>query len=126
VEKMIKFKTDENLPVVVASVLKEAGFDADTVYNQRLSGFQDDKILEACIQEQRTLLTLDLDFADIRVYPPAKHFGIIVLRIADQSKDSIVRVIKRLLPFLGSETILGCLWIVEEDRIRVQGEKEDV
>jgi hypothetical protein len=31
-------------------------------------------------------VTLDLDFANIRAYPPGKHAGIVVLRLKHQDK----------------------------------------
>ncbi|MDF5725367.1 MAG: DUF5615 family PIN-like protein [Rhizonema sp. PD37] len=66
----MKFKIDENLPVELADLLQSAGYDAMTVNQQKLSGEKDPIILEICQQEGRVLVTLDLDFADIRTYPP--------------------------------------------------------
>ena len=37
----MKFKTDENLPIEVADVLRQAGHDALTVHDQRLTGHPD-------------------------------------------------------------------------------------
>jgi len=34
----LKFKVDENLPTEYASILRGAGFDADTVSDEKLSG----------------------------------------------------------------------------------------
>jgi uncharacterized protein DUF5615 len=34
----LKFKADENLPTEYAAILREAGHEADTVANQKLSG----------------------------------------------------------------------------------------
>jgi len=37
----LKFKTDENLPNEAATVLQAAGFDAETVWDEALSGATD-------------------------------------------------------------------------------------
>ena len=66
----LKFKLDENLPAETVDLLAQAGFDAATVHGQRLTGEADQKIASACQLEQRVLITLDLDFGDIRAYPP--------------------------------------------------------
>ena len=34
----MRFKTDENLPLVAATTLREAGFDVETVWDEALSG----------------------------------------------------------------------------------------
>jgi predicted nuclease of predicted toxin-antitoxin system len=62
----MQFKIDENLPVDAARTLIAAGFGADTVIDEELSGKSDDVIAEFCRTEGRALITLDLGFADIR------------------------------------------------------------
>ncbi len=76
----MKFKTDENMPVEAADDLRQAGHDAVTVTDQQLAGQPDVRVADACRAEGRAVMTLDLDFADIRVYPPSDYAGIIVLR----------------------------------------------
>ncbi len=90
----MKFKVDENLPVDVAELLREAGYDAATVLEQHLSGAVDSAVASVCRQEGRTLVTLDLDFADIRSYPPAQYPGLIVLRLKQQDKPHILEVLR--------------------------------
>ena len=62
----IKFKIDENLPIEFVEILQEYGYDAMTVHQQKLKGEKDPILLEICQQEGRILVTLDLDFANIR------------------------------------------------------------
>ncbi len=83
------FKVDENLPVDAAELLREAGYDTATVLEQRLSGAVDSAVASFCRQEGRTLVTLDLDFADSRAYSPAQYPGLIVLRLKQQDKPHI-------------------------------------
>ena len=70
----MKFKIDENLPVEVLDLLNAAGHDALTVLDQNLIGEIDRTIMDVCKQEERALITLDLDFADMRSYPPEGVF----------------------------------------------------
>ena len=62
----MKIKLDENLPFRLATLLKELGHDALTVYDQRLIGHHDRQIWEAAQKESRFLITQDLDFSDLR------------------------------------------------------------
>jgi predicted nuclease of predicted toxin-antitoxin system len=76
----LKFKIDENLPTEYAPILREAGFEADTVSDEKLSGAGDAVLSERCRAEDRVLMTLDLDFANVQAYPPKAHPGIVVFR----------------------------------------------
>lgn len=75
----MKFKLDENIPVEASILLGESGHDAVTVLDQNMGGKEDEHIIQICTQEQRALITLDLDFADIKAYPPSNFHGIFVL-----------------------------------------------
>ena len=66
----MRFKLDENLPIDVAQLLIQHGHDAKTVYDEALDGAKDEQIGEVCLNEERAFVTLDIDFADIRAYPP--------------------------------------------------------
>lgn len=116
-----RFKVDENLPAEVAEYLRRAGYDAENALDQHLGGSSDADILAACQREARALLTLDTDFADIRTYPPARYAGLVVLRLKRQDKLHVLEILARLLPVLSREPLSGCLWIVEEERIRIRG-----
>ena len=108
----------------MTEVLNGAGHDALTVHGQRLSGADDATIAKRIIQESRCLITLDLGFGDIRIYPPKEYQGIIILRAKKQDKNTVLGFIHRLIPIFASETVAGRLWIVEEDRIRIRGDTE--
>jgi predicted nuclease of predicted toxin-antitoxin system len=118
---MLKFKLDEHLPIEAVGVLTTAGHDAVTVPQQRMGGQPDPNIARVCQQEDRAMVTLDLDFADIRVYPPADYRGIIVFRLARLDKRRVLTAFQRLVPLLELEPLIGKLWIVEEGRVRIRG-----
>ncbi|MFH1860778.1 MAG: DUF5615 family PIN-like protein [bacterium] len=117
----MKFKVDENLPVEVADLLRQTGYDAITVMDQHLGGSNDSKIASVCQQERRVLVTMDTDFADIRAYPPSDFSGLLVLRLRQQDKHHVLDVVARLTWMLSDEQIDKYLWIVEEERIRIRG-----
>ena len=114
----MKFKIDENLPAEAAAILKEVGFDAHTVADESLSGAVDETVAGASRAEGRILVTLDLDFANIRAYPPGEHAGIVVLRVKHQDKPTVLVHLRRLTTALASRNPTGELWIVDGNRIR--------
>lgn len=118
--KDLKFKIDENLPVEAANIFTKFGYDAETVFYEGIKGFPDKEIMELCRREGRILVTLDLDFSDVRVYPPASVPGIIILRITNQSAESILSILEKLMLAIKIENPAAKLWIVEETRIRIR------
>ena len=73
----MRFKVDENLPIDLADLLTGLGHDGKTVNDELLQGVSDPRLIETCDREKRILATLDVDFSDIRAYPPKDHEGII-------------------------------------------------
>lgn len=114
----MRFKVDENLPVEVAATLVAAGHDADTVVAEELGGTVDPDLLTRCSSEERVLVTLDLDFANIRRHPPAQLAGLVVLRLQHQSKPRILALLARLILAMPSD-LSGKLCIVDERSIRL-------
>ena len=95
---MLRFKIDENLPVEIADLLTDAGYEAETVWSEHIQGSSDKELLELCQVENRIMVTLDMDFSDIRKYKPEDYQGIILLRITSQSKHSVISLFKRVIP----------------------------
>lgn len=117
----MKFKIDENLPIEVAPLLREAGHDVYSVHEQGLVGAKDQVLAQVCQSEHRAMVTLDTHFADIRTYPPEEYTGLIILRLARQDKPHVLEVMRRMLTLFSSETLEGKLWIVDDKRVRVRG-----
>lgn len=116
----MNFKIDENLPSEIATVLTSAGHNAETVFDEGLVGSTDQTLIEVCTNESRAIVTLDLDFSNVRAYPPENHSGLIVLRLRRQDKTYVLNVISKIIHMFESEQIAGRLWIVEDDRIRIR------
>jgi predicted nuclease of predicted toxin-antitoxin system len=93
----MRFKVDENLPIEVAEMLRQAGYDAATVLEQRYGGSADAQVATLCQRESRVLVTLDIDFAHIRNYPPTEFPGLIVLRLRRQDKPIVLDMLARLI-----------------------------
>jgi predicted nuclease of predicted toxin-antitoxin system len=118
----LNFKIDENLPAECAALLRDAGFGAETVAEENLAGADDTAIARSAQAEDRVLITLDLDFANIQAYPPATHPGIIVLRMKRQDKYAVIGMVRSIVSVLKTRPPAGDLWIVEPDRIRFRAQ----
>jgi predicted nuclease of predicted toxin-antitoxin system len=116
----VRCKIDENLPAEAADLLRAAGHECHTVFDERLGGEVDARVYEQCRREGRVLLTLDLDFSDIRTYPPHESPGIVVLRPDESDRDRVLRLVRQVLVAFDRDAVAQSLWIVEENRIRIR------
>ena len=107
----MKFKLDENLPRRAAQVILERGHDAVMLLDQVDAGVSDSRVAELVRSEGRVLISLDLDFADIRTYPPEEHPGIVILRPRSGDAKSVLTLVERTLGAIDLEPLgspLGC------------------
>lgn len=115
----MRLKLDENLGHMAADLFRQAGHDVETVPGEGLASSPDGHILNACQQEQRCLVTLDLDFSNPLRFPPERHFGIAVLRLPRQpSPRDLLFACQTLDAALAREKIAGKLWTVQRGRVR--------
>ena len=115
---MTRLKLDENLPSRAAAVLRRAGHEVSTVIEEGLGGASDATLAKACADEDLVLLTLDLDFAEIRTYGSPDSPGTVVLRAGHQGVASICGLLERSAPELSDTLLRGSIWILEPNRIR--------
>lgn len=114
-----RFKLDENLPHDASGLLRQAGHDVHTVLTEQLGGSPDPRVFSAAQVEERVLVTFDLDFSDIRVYPPAGHHGIWILRPHTQRIENVLALLRSALRVLEDEPPQKRLWIIEPERVRI-------
>jgi predicted nuclease of predicted toxin-antitoxin system len=76
----LKFELDENLDVRFAALFRERGHDVSTVHDEGLSGTEDEGVFRRVIDEERTLVTLDLDFSNPLRFPARGTAGVVVVR----------------------------------------------
>jgi predicted nuclease of predicted toxin-antitoxin system len=83
----MRLKVDENVPREACDLLNRAGHDAISVGQQGIGCGGDARLYRLCQDERRALVTLDVDFANVRAYDPKSSPGIIGLRLARQDKQ---------------------------------------
>jgi predicted nuclease of predicted toxin-antitoxin system len=122
----MKFKLDENFGRRTTSLFVENGHDVHTVCDENLSGSDDQTIFDLCREENRCLVTLDLDFSDVIRFPPTGTDGIMVIRLPKKpSLSSMHALIQHALDYLKNNPIENKLWIIEVGRIRIYHSSDD-
>ena len=116
----MRFLIDANLPRSIVALVARLGHDVDFARDIGLAAAADAEVAERAKAHRAALITRDMDFADVRRYPPEHYSGLVVLRVADTLKAvEIAQVVERFLrePRFLSQ-LAGRLAIVEVDRVR--------
>lgn len=114
----MRFLVDQCVYQTTIRFLRELGHDLVTAKELGLQRAADAPLLAKAVELSRIFLTRDLDFANLRDYPPASTAGIIILRIRPATADRVHAVLNEFLT-LGVSPI-GALVIVDRNKYRVR------
>lgn len=116
----MRFLLDANLPLSSVEVFRIPGHEASHVRELGMGHLPDSEIAAYALKTKSVLATRDLDFADIRAYPPDQYDGLLVIRLHDEATATEINAV--LERFLRMEewidSLPGRLAIVEESRVR--------
>jgi len=116
----MRFLLDANMPRSAEAVFRQFEHEVESAFELGLHAAPDKEIADRALQRQAAIVTRDLDFADIRWYPPKSYAGIVVLRLPDGS--TAIEIVRILEGFLADSELLVALpkrlAIVERDRVR--------
>lgn len=116
----MKLKLDENLSRHLKPVLSDMGHDVLTAADEGLLSRPDSEVAAGANREGRILLSLDIEFADLRKYPPGSHPGIILFRPASLGPLSVNRFVEGFVRSTDLSRLSGCVAVVERRGIRVR------
>ena len=118
----LKITVDEDLPRQVVKILQEHGYDAASVIEQGMGGWKGPQLWIAVQSEERFLITADKGFGDIRVYPPGKHFGILLLRPDEDGIRPMIELLEQVLNSYKLEDLIGTVTVATPRGIRMRRE----
>lgn len=113
-------KLDENLGQTHAELFRQAGYSTDRVTDQGLSGAVDPAVWQRVVAEGRFFVTLDLDFSDVRQFPPGSHPGLLLVRSRSNSRDAVAEILRRLLQDFPLDTLQGCFVVADPNHTRIR------
>lgn len=115
----MRLKLDENLPDGLVALLRERGFDADSVPDEGLGGAPDAAVWEAAQSTQRFLITQDLDFADLRRFTPGTHCGLLLVRLREDEQWQAAEHVVEWMARAEARSWAGCVVVATPRKIRV-------
>lgn len=104
----------------MAELLQNAGHLVETVAGQRMSGAKDSVLWGAVQAEGRYFITGDKGFADIRIYPPGTHHGVLLLRPNEDGVRPLVDLMRQVLRGERLDGLRGTVTVATPRRIRIR------
>jgi predicted nuclease of predicted toxin-antitoxin system len=119
----LAFFLDQCVPATVGRRLDEAGYTVTRLADHMPTDSLDKAVIEKAQELDTLLVSLNGDFADIVVYPPALYGGIIALQVRNHP-EALPRLLSRLIDYLAAQEdrdgYRGKLLLVEPHRIRIR------
>ncbi|MBI4411475.1 MAG: DUF5615 family PIN-like protein [Deltaproteobacteria bacterium] len=118
---MPKFVIDEDMPRSLGKLLKNSGFDAKDIRDYGLRGAGDSEIFKFARENKAVLVSGDLGFGNILVYPLDSHWGIVIAHFPNEmTTDEISRQLIKRIQELQESDFKGNLMIMEPGRVRIK------
>lgn len=119
-EEPLKFLLDANLPRTLNNFLKNQGYNVKDIRDFLAPDTPDEDISKIAQQEGRILLTRDLDFANILLYPPSQYPGIIVLKTKGLKTEAMKAILTSLIETMKPQEFKHSLIILEPHKVRIK------
>lgn len=118
---MTRLLVDEALPRSLASHLREAGHEAEHVLDLGLRGQPDERVFSEAQRREAVLITADLDFTDIRRFPPSRHRGVVLVRLPSVlSVARVLETVARALRDASLPNLERSILVIEPSRTRLR------
>ena len=119
----LRFFADHCVPNSAIAAIRGAGHEVLLLKEHMPPDSDDPNVLAKAQDLEALLISLNGDFADIVMYPPADFLGIIALQVRDHP-EVIPVLLRRLLNYVAAHPSIdhykGQLFLVEPHRIRIR------
>ncbi len=116
----MRFLADVGVSVSTVRSLRAEGHDAVHLREENLHRLPDSAILAKARDENRTIITFDLDFGDLLAAAGIRLPSVVIFRLHNQTPLSVTRKLLEILPLVRTKLETGAVIIVEESRFRVR------
>jgi predicted nuclease of predicted toxin-antitoxin system len=114
----LQLLADECVYQATTDFLINLGYDVVTAQALGLSGVDDDAIIETAISLNRALITRDIDFSNILLYPPAHYLGIVVLKMTPETMHAVHQMLTQALT--QTQDLTGALLVIDKNKFRIR------
>jgi predicted nuclease of predicted toxin-antitoxin system len=116
----MQFLADMGVSLRVADWLRSQGHDVVHLRDRGLQRMPNGDIFQMAAQEQRTILTFDLDFGEIIAGSAGKIVSVILFRLRNTRTDFVIERIATVLQQSSEDLTRGAIIVVEDSRHRIR------
>lgn len=116
----MRFLADMGVASSTVQALRDRGHDASHLQEAGLGRLPDDAILEKARQENRAVLTFDLEFGDLLAAGLRDRPSVLIFRLRNQTPASVTPRLIEVLSETHQALEAGAVIIVEETRYRIR------
>ncbi len=116
----MKFLADMPISPKTVNHLRSSGHDIYRISEKGIPKAKDSEIVDIAIDEQRIILTMDLDFPAIIAKSQKSSPSAIVFRLSDESHERINPLLDSILPQVEEVLLKGAIVMIEDDRFRIR------
>jgi len=114
---VLRFVADECVSSQTVRLLKDLGFDVETIQELGKQGAEDDEVFRVAQEKEAILITYDKGFGNVLRYAPESHHGVVILKVRNsESLRGCHRVLEKLLE--AEVDFKGILFIIDENKYR--------
>ena len=116
----MKFLADMGISQTVVSWLREQGHYAIHLRDEDMHRASDSDIVKKANDEDRIILTCDLDFGDIMSALSERYPSVVIFRLGNEEPSNVIRRLNQVLEESPEALKKGAIISVEETRHRVR------
>ena len=116
----MKFLADMGISITVVRNLRDVGYDAIHLREEGLQRLPDPDIVEKARQEERIILTFDLDFGDLLAASSAPLPSVIIFRLQNTLPGFVSTRLLMVISECREDLDTGAIVMVENSRYRLR------
>ncbi|OGW50641.1 MAG: hypothetical protein A2Z50_03340 [Nitrospirae bacterium RBG_19FT_COMBO_42_15] len=116
----MQFLTDQDVYQSTINYLKNLGHNVIRAKDIGFERASDNEILQRAAKDQRILITRDKDFGALTFVTHINSSGIILLRIAPDTLNSVHEELSRFLNEHSNDNFKNCFIVIEPGRHRIR------
>ena len=116
----MRFLADMGVSMRVVDWLRAQGHDTIHLRDEGLNRLPNGEIFDKALQDDRTVLTFDLDFGEIVALSHGRKPAVIVFRLKDARASHVIERLSAVLSESGHAITGGTVVAVEESRHRIR------
>lgn len=116
----MRFLVDMNISPKTVEAMRQGGWDILRVSVLLASDAPDQEILQCARNENRILITQDLDFSALLALAGENRPSVVTLRLSVSDPGTITRKLLDVLPGIEDELLAGCVVTIQDTIFRLR------